>query len=728
MFYRLEIIVLKSIGAITAIVAVYRFIFPADAWADEANNPVKTLPEVRASSTIVKTNTPGSLRDEIVKTESFDARSIEQSNAANLTEALDKHPGISVQVECSVCNVRNVTLNNLPGRFTTLLIDGVPLYSSVSTAYGLDSVNVQGIERIDIARGAGASLIAPEALAGTVNIVTKRPETEEYVFKGQAGSFGAYNGDAYLAKPFTGGALAVSLDYRRHDAVDGIGSGISQYAGYERSLAGIGYFLDDIGGFKLRGRLDLVHEDRGGGALGSNYAAIKANRLGNPFDFSQGPHGSPDPNGWVNPDGSGVALANGQNGSLYNSGAGGLSQIIFTDRQQATTIAERRLGEGKLKLAAGYAHHVQDSFYGNDALYRGVQNQYYLESSYQTPLAKNLLTLGASYRYEDLRSTGVSLTTNVVNDGIDNYVYRTPGVFAQLYQALLDDKLELNSSLRIDQHNVFGAIVSPRFNALYQHNDAYASRFSLGRGFRAPTSFFEQEHGMLADSRIVRRINQPETSDNASYALSYSADRLSWVTSFNYNRIHHFARLRPGQADPDGGPATVTLFDAAPDPVTVRGVDWIGSYRLTPNTALSLGVEKFSYDFTPGTLNFSRPESKAYLTLDSDIGAWDLTAKLTWTGRQNLRRFYDYADTPRYNLDGTPKPDWSPAFSVLDVRAQYRLNKRYAAFAGADNLFDYQQAKHDSYLWTDAQGNLDVTHIWGPQRGRFLYAGVRIDL
>ncbi len=307
------------------------------AWAEDQTTAI-TLPDVLVMGSGVKINAQGSLRDEIIKTESVDAKAIERSNASNITEALDKRPGISVQVECSVCNVRNISLNNMPGRFTTLLIDGIPLYSSVSSAYGLDSVNVQGIERIDVARGAGASLIAPEALSGTVNIVTKKPTKEEYVFKGQMGRFGDNRGDAYLAKPFDGGAVSLSLDYRTHDAVDGVGSNLSQYTGYERTLAGLGYFLDDVGGFKVRGRIDLVHEDRGGGALGNDYAAIKASLSGNPFNFSKGPHGSPDPNGWVAPDGiSGTdTLSNGQNGVLYNGGAGGLSQIIFTERQQGT--------------------------------------------------------------------------------------------------------------------------------------------------------------------------------------------------------------------------------------------------------------------------------------------------------------------------------------------------------------------------------------------------------
>jgi outer membrane receptor for ferrienterochelin and colicins len=145
---------------------------------------------------------PGALRDDIVKTESISAKAIERSGATHVNEAVNNNPGISVQLECSICNVRNVLLNNLPGRYTTLLIDGVPIFSSVSSAYGLDSVSVYGVERIDVARGAGASLNAPEALSGTVNIVSKRPTEAENRARVQFGSFGSQQLDAYLARPF----------------------------------------------------------------------------------------------------------------------------------------------------------------------------------------------------------------------------------------------------------------------------------------------------------------------------------------------------------------------------------------------------------------------------------------------------------------------------------------------------------------------------------------------
>ncbi len=44
----------------------------------------------------------------------------------------------------------------------------------VSSFYGIDAITASGIERIEVARGPAASLAAPEAVSGTINIMTKR--------------------------------------------------------------------------------------------------------------------------------------------------------------------------------------------------------------------------------------------------------------------------------------------------------------------------------------------------------------------------------------------------------------------------------------------------------------------------------------------------------------------------------------------------------------------------
>lgn len=686
----------------------------------------KTLSEVTVSSGKSIGSKP-KLRDEIVATESIGARELEKTGATTLTEALDKRPGISVQTECSICNVRNVVLNNLPGRYTTLLIDGIPIFSSVSSAYGLDSVSLGGLERIDISRGAGTSLIAPEALAGSVNIVTRRPLKDELLINQQFGSYGHMNTELFGAKTFNGGALTGNFSHNRHDTVDGDGNGVSEYTGYQRNLGGIGFFVDDIAGFKLKGRFDVVDEKRMGGAMGTDYSGVKADGSGNPFDWSKGKNGSPDPRGWVTPDGSGTdTLSNGQAGTFYNDGRAGMSEIIFTDRQQFISSATRKLGEGSMRFAVGYAKHKQDSFY-EKAIYKADQTQYYLEASTQQPIGQTLVTAGLNYRYEDLSSTGTD-ANGVPNNGIDNYKYRTPGVFLQAYRAFFDGNVEVNGSVRYDDHNVFGGITSPRLNVLLNHTHELNSRFAIGRGFRAPTSFFEQDHGILDTSRIVRQIDKAEISDNASYTLSYAGDRLAVASSLNYNRIKNMALLDSGAADPVTGDA-ITLFTSAQKPVTVTGGDITATYKLTPQLEATVAAERFNYNFSEaGTLAFARPETRAYLRLDYESGPWTGMLRGTWTGQQDLAKFYDYANNQRYNFDGTKKMDKSPSFWTVDLRGEYRINQQWSGFLGADNVFDFKQSDKESMLWVDSSGSIDVTHIWGPNRGRFIYGGVKFTL
>jgi outer membrane receptor for ferrienterochelin and colicins len=676
------------------------------------------------------------LRDDIIKTESISEADIRKTNAATLNEAVDNNPGVSVQTECSICNVRNVTLNNLPGRFTTIMIDGVPIFSSVSSAYGLDMIGVNGVERIDISRGAGTSLIAPEALAGTVNIVSKRPQKAESVIEAQGGEYGYQRLDGFLARPFRGGAFTASLNVNQHDSVDHNGNGVGEFTGYERTLGGFGLFLDDVGSFKVRGRLDLVDEKRGGGALGNDYGAIRANMNGNPFDWRGGRHGSPDAAGWIRPDGdfaqaaadgqTPMRLADGRVLLPYGDGRGGMSEIIETQRQQAILVGERKLeGGAKLKLAFGYALHDQDSFYEGD-YYKAKQHQHYSEASLQQPIGATLLTVGLNYRYEDLESNGILGDGTAVN-GLDNYVYRTPGVYVQAWRSLFEDRLEVNGSLRYDKHNVFGGITSPRLNALWHHDAETNSRFAIGRGFRAPTSFFEQDHGILATTRIERHIDNPEISDNLSYAFSRSGDRDALVVSANYNKIKNYALLDSGASDPVSG-APVTIFTQSPEPVVVKGIDATYTWRFSSALEGTLGAEKFNYQFRPGDLTFARPNERVYLRLDYYTGNWDILARATWTAPIDLKRFYDYANTPRYNLDGSAKLDKSPAYWVVDLTSRYKLNKTASLVLGVNNLFDFRQVKHEDFLWTDAAGNYDVTHFWGPTRGRQAYAGVRFEL
>ena len=91
-----------------------------------------------------------------------------------------------------------------------------------------------------------------------------------------------------------------------------------------------------------------------------------------------------------------------------------------------------------------------------------------------------------------------------------------------------------------------------------------------------------------------------------------------------------------------------------------------------------------------------------------------------------------WLDTANADLS-SPKRTHSPWYGVVNLRLEQRIYKGLSAFFGIDNVFDYHQVKIESPLYypADADGNptnADVTYIWGPLRGRFIYGGLRLEL
>ena len=63
---------------------------------------------------------------------------------------------------------------------------------------------------------------------------------------------------------------------------------------------------------------------------------------------------------------------------------------------------------------------------------------------------------------------------------------------------------------------------------------------------------------------------------------------------------------------------------------------------------------------------------------------------------------------------------------TIDLKATYTLNNDYKIYSGVRNLTDYTQ--EESPLFFDSHGDFDVTHIYGPLRGRQVYVGVMAEI
>jgi len=91
-----------------------------------------------------------------------------------LGTALSYLPSVRVETNCQTCNYSQVRINGMAGAYTQLLINGRPIISPLLTLYGLDQFPLALLDRIEVLRGPASVLYGSSAIAGVVNLITRR--------------------------------------------------------------------------------------------------------------------------------------------------------------------------------------------------------------------------------------------------------------------------------------------------------------------------------------------------------------------------------------------------------------------------------------------------------------------------------------------------------------------------------------------------------------------------
>jgi outer membrane receptor protein involved in Fe transport len=381
--------------------------------------------------------------------------------------------------------------------------------------------------------------------------------------------------------------------------------------------------------------------------------------------------------------------------------------------------------------AATYASHEQDSFYeGFD--YEAEDDMLHADVRFNfVPNGRNHLVFGVDTRREEMRSKSAAGTAspNYVSDSFDYDVY---GIYAQDTWTP-DDRLEVAFALRVDTveadfvdpakpgTEIDETVLAPRVDARFRHDDEWTSRLSVGRGYRAPLSFFESDHGILdAGDGFAIDIDELELSLSATYTLSYEGERLTAAGSLAYTSVDNLAAL-------DETPAGVPLLTQLDERASVAVADLSLGYKFDWNLTLNLTLEHFEYDDAfKSSFSIAPIEDRAMVSADysfEHLGGWQLFASATWIGSRNLED-YGYEG---WNIRGglAPKPADAPSYVTADVRAEHEFNDRWSAYFGASNLFDYTQVvDEDTPLFWNADDQYDVGYIYGPLRGREVYLGL----
>tara|TARA_R100001377_G_scaffold42412_1_gene23937 strand:- start:3580 stop:5715 length:2136 start_codon:yes stop_codon:yes gene_type:complete len=702
-----------------ALAAMSPLILPSIVFAEDVAIADDNTEVIEIRSLRQKLDQAGRLKDVIQQTEVLDAITIENKNALSLTAAINNEPGVNVSNECSMCGVKRIMLNGMKGEHTTILVDGLPTHTLISGFYAVDAIATTGVDRIEVARGAGASLIAPEAIGGTVNIITKEAyeNTASFDFAKGSHDFTAMKAMATGISDDGKTGMTFISQYDKQDQEDHDDNGVSE-APFIENFSFTTFITQDISdSSNVQVRISKVQSEIfGGPILGEEVETIGAALAG--YDKQASEHLFEDDD-----------VRKQYLGKPWET-----TEWIDTSRDEAyvkflTEVSDYTVAE----FAVSYANHLQDSFYeGID--YQAEDTMWYARAKIDMELSdKHFITFGADTRHEEMRSSTEALEAIAAyqNDAFD---YETTGIFFQDTWTPLD-VLEIAIAMRIDQitadfvdpekvgTEIEETFFAPRLDLRYFHTDELTSRFSTGRGYRAPLSFFETDHGIL-DTELGYQIDidSLEESLSASYSLSYDTETVAITASLAHSSVDNLASL---EETADGVPLLTQLEESA----SVTTFDITLGYNLTENFTVNIGLEKFSYDDAfKSSYAIAPVEERASIEFQYEKDNLKVFWSTVWFGEKNLSD-YGYEGYNKLNDASTVKTLVGKSFSMSDIKVQYQLTEHTKVYAGVSNVFEQTQIDDgDTPLFYDTDGGYDVAYIYGALHGREMYAGVEIKL
>ncbi len=149
---------------------------------------------------------------------------LERSGGKELSQVLAEQAGISIAgANSNTGKDKSLYLRGARAEHTLITIDGIPVYdpSGVGSNFDIRNLSLSGIERIEILKGGQSTLYGSDAIAGVINIITKKGNTAKNGGTASA-TYGSYHTWRSAAGVHgTKGKMNYTADYAFHKT-DGI--------------------------------------------------------------------------------------------------------------------------------------------------------------------------------------------------------------------------------------------------------------------------------------------------------------------------------------------------------------------------------------------------------------------------------------------------------------------------------------------------------------------------
>ncbi len=462
---------------------------------------------------------PTTAEHAVQKIKVIDKEKIQQMGAVNLRDVLTNQMNVRLQQD----NIlgAGMSLQGISGENVKILVDGVPLIGRLNGNIDLSQVNMNNVERIELVEGPLSVQYGTNALAGTINIITKKTQTKSYSggITTYYESIGTYNltADAGLSRgrhnlQLSGGRNFFDGWRSNEDPFSLPQSRLADSLRYQQWKPKEQYFASAAYQYRFR-RLDA-------GIKSAGFSETIINR-----GYPRAPYGESTFDDYYKT----RRLDN----SLFLKGAlsdcwnlNALTAYNYYNRvkktvyKDLTTLNETPTGPSDQDTSSFTLLMSRASFI------------------YARPAAKHNYELGYDVNYESALGKRIDKQLQYMGD--------YAAFVTSEYKPLPD--LVLKPGIRYSYNTVYKTPVIPSLNIKWSLTGHHTLRASYARGFRAPSIkemyflFVDINHNIIGNKDL-----RAEQSDNFSLSYNYNRDmktcRLRFDVSGFYNSIFNLITL-----------------------------------------------------------------------------------------------------------------------------------------------------------------------------------------
>lgn len=624
-----------------------------------------------------------------IKVEQITQTELRKAACCDLAGCFETQTTVQPQTTNVITNAKELRILGLSGVYNQLLIDGFPLIQGLSYTYGVSSIPGTLVDNIYVSKGANSVLQGFESISGQINVETKEPDkTDRLLLNGYVNNF--------MEKHFN-----MNYAFKKRKWSNLISFHTVQPANKIDRDEDAFLDLPLLRRYMLANKWKYGNDKNWGLHSRIGFRVLNEERIGGQVHFNANEH-------------KGSSMVYGQT-------------VAMTQPEIWTKTGYRFNDQHHVVLFVSTFRQDQQSYFGTTK-YDATQTNFYTNLQYELNYGDHELKAGISYRYLNLDEQIAFTDTFLKRTYAGNYLRleHIPGVFVENTLRMFNNRATLITGIRADKHNQFGYRVTPRTLLKYDLTSKAIVRMNVGAGWRT-VNLFSENIGLLVSSRdiVFSETLQPERAINMGINFTQkfesSSNQISGYFSVDYYRTDFQNQIFPDY-DTDSKKAIIQNFtghsvsngfQADLSLKFYQRLDWKVGYNFL-DVYRKIGAEKVLLPFNP------MHKIITALSYKPVTNQYQLDMNVHWYGKQRL------PDTKR-NPDEYKRPDFSNPYAIINAQFTYNF-KKVSVYMGCENIFDFRQLQPIISWQNPFSPYFDTSSVWGPTRGREVYAGVRITL